>query len=124
METGDSFEYSDETQMYVSKHNEDFHRHHDGGDTMHSSYSSTFSISTDYAKELIKEGYLEEITDKPASDFINVFDEIDSLISKYDDELSNVDEDMATFPECVKVEKKTVLNNLITVLDHLKSLKK
>ena len=31
---------------------------------------------------------------------------------------------MANMPECLKVERATVLNNVLSVLDHLKELKK
>ena len=42
----------------------------------------------------------------------------------FKDELKNVDEDMAHMPQCVKVERITVLNNLLSVLGHLNDLKK
>lgn len=64
---------------------------------------------------------LKEVTEK-AEPFINVFDEIDSLIEKYTYDLNNIDgQDM---PECMKVEQRTVMLNLIKVLNYLKGLKK
>ena len=51
-------------------------------------------------------------------------DAINSFIEKYNDELESLDEDMAAVPQCVKLERYTVLNNLITLLTHLKGLKK
>ena len=125
MEIGDTFEYNNDTQMYVFEHNEEFHKTDDADSEVRSIYNSNFSISEDYAKELIKEGYLEEVVENPKSkNFVNVFDEIDKLYNKYTDELNNIDEDMSTAPECLKVERITVLNNLVKVLNHLKSLKK
>lgn len=125
MEIGDTFEYNNDTQMYVFEHNEEFHKTDDADSEVRSVYNSNFSISEDYAKELIKEGYLEEVVENPKSkNFVNVFDEIDKLYNKYTDELNNIDEDMSTAPECLKVERVTVLNNLVKVLNHLKSLKK
>ena len=55
---------------------------------------------------------------------MNVFDEIENLSKKFKEELDNIDLDLAGEPQCVKVEKTTVLTNLITVLDHLKTLRK
>ena len=125
MEIGDTFEYNNDTQMYVFEHNEEFHKTDDADSEVRSIYNSNFSISEDYAKELIKEGYLEEVVENPKSkNFVNVFDEIDKLYNKYTDELNNIDEDMSTAPECLKVERVTVLNNLVKVVNHLKSLKK
>lgn len=64
---------------------------------------------------------LKELIDK-SEPFINVFDEIDSLIEKYTYDLNKVDtQDM---PECMKVEQRTVMLNLIKVLNYLKGLKK
>jgi hypothetical protein len=56
--------------------------------------------------------------------FVNVFDEIHDMLETYTEELSNIDEDMANQPACLKIEKETVLRNLINALSHLNSLKK
>lgn len=123
-ELGDTFTFSDKTNLYESQTQEEF-RKSDEDDEVTSSYNSTFSISKSYAKELIDEGYLEEVDtkteDKP---FTNVFDEIKTLKEKYSSELSKLDEDMKLSPQCLKVERETVLSNLVKVLDHLESLKK
>ena len=127
MEVGDTMELTEDGTSYVSVRNEEFHKHGDDDDSINSTYSSTFTISKEYAAALIKEGYLEEVfaEDKVSkSAFVNVFDEIGKLLDQYEDELKNIDEDFATMPECVKVEKTTVLKNLIKVLSHLKGLKK
>lgn len=125
MELGDTFEYSNETKMYVSKHQEEFYKTDDNSvNEVKSTYNSDFQISVDYAKSLIEDGYLEEVSEKTDSTFVNIFDEIDSLLNKYKNGLSTIDEDMAELPACVKVERHTVLSNMITLLEHLKSLKK
>lgn len=124
MDTGDTFEYNEDTKMYVSKHSEDFYKTHKGSvDEIKSSYNSEFQISAEYADELIKEGYLE-VVNTEAKQFVNIFDEIDNLLNKYKQEIQNIDEDMATLPSCVKVEREAVLTNLVTLLEHLKGLKK
>ena len=122
VEVGDTFEWNDSDQMYVSQHVEEFHKTDDSDSELRSMFNSNFAISADYAKELIADGYLEEVTEKKT--FTNVFDEIQRLYKKYKDELKNVDEDMAHLPQCVKVERITVLNNLLSVLGHLNDLKK
>ena len=126
MELGDTFEYSEDSKMYVSVHNEDFYNTDNSSvESIKSSYNSQFQISVDYAKTLIKEGYLEEVpeTEKNAN-FVNIFDEIDNLLTKYKSGLKTLEKDMAELPACVKVERQTVLTNMITLLEHLKSLKK
>ena len=125
MELGDLFEYSEDTKMYVSKHKEEFYSNDDESiDNIKSSYNSEFQISKEYAKTLIDDGYLEEVVESEKSNFINIFDEIDNLLTKYKKGLETIDEDMAELPACVKIERQTVLNNMITLLEHLKSLKK
>lgn len=123
-ELGDTFTFSDKTNLYESQTQEEF-RKSDEDDDVTSSYNATFSISKAYAQELIKDGYLEEVDtkteDKP---FTNVFDEIKTLKEKYSSELSKLDEDMKLSPQCLKVERETVLSNLVKVLNHLESLKK
>jgi hypothetical protein len=110
--------------MYVANHSEEFHKTDDENSEISSSYNSNFSISVDYAKGLIADGYLEEVTSDGKKSFTNVFDEIARLQQKYTDEKKNLAEDMAGMPECLKVERTTVLNNIISVLDHLAGLKK
>ena len=125
MELGDTFEYSDEAKMYVSKHKEEFYKmDSDKIDEVKSSYNSEFQISAEYAETLIKEGYLEEVENTSKSNFVNIFDEINNLLEKYKKGLENLEEDTMDLPACVKVERKTVLTNMVTLLEHLKSLKK
>lgn len=127
-EEGDKFNFNEDTKTYTLKKDEEFFKV--AGDVqgeVKSSFSSAFSISIDYAKELIEEGYLEEYVEKKAvkkTEFVNVFNEISALIEKYETELSTINEDLKDEPECVRVEKVTVLNNLIKVLTYLKNLKK
>ena len=56
--------------------------------------------------------------------FVNVFNAIDNMLDTYKSDLKNIDIDMSDAPECLKVEKTTVLRNLIKTLDYLKNLKK
>jgi len=122
LDYGDTFELSADGQNYESSVEENFSDVHDDGSHYTTKYSGKFTISKEYAENMVKEGYLEEVKDK--KDFVNIFDEIDNLLNKYTDELKNIDEDWPNMPPCLRVEKTTVLNNLITVLSHLKSLKK
>ena len=122
MNPGDTFEYDNDSKMYVAERNEEFHRTDDSDSELRSMYTARFAISEGYARELIQDGVLEDADEK--KNFVNIFDEIDNLTSRYENELKNVNKDMAQFPECMKVERVTVLNNLLSVLDHLKGLKK
>lgn len=125
MDLGDTFEYNEDTKMYVSNHKEEFYKMDDGSiNEIKSSYNSQFQISTDYAKSLIEDGYLEEVKDEDKPTFRNIFDEIDSLLEKYKKGLNTLEEDTVNLPACVKVERESVLTNLVTLLEHLKSLKK
>ena len=125
MNTGDIFEYSNEEKMYVSRHNEEFYKNDsESVNDIKSSYTSEFKISAEYAKTLVDEGYLEEATEVTDKSFVNIFDEIDALLLRYKTGLNNIETDMAELPACVKVERQTVLTNMITLLKHLKSLKK
>ena len=121
---GDTFVLSEDGKFYITEHNEEFHTAKDEGD-MSSSYTSEFKISLKWAEQLIEDGYLEEVTISDGkSTFVNVFDEIDNLLSKYTNELNDLPKTMVDAPECLKVEKTTVLSNMIKVLEHLKSLRK
>ena len=122
MEIGDTFILSEDGKYYISCHNEEFHKN-DDDDSIDSSFTSEYRISPEYAEQLIKDGYLEEVC-STKKDFVNVFDEIDNLIGRYQTELVNLDSDLAGEPQCVKVEKNTVLTNLLSVLNHLKTLRK
>ena len=122
MELGDTFTLSEDGKCYIAEHSEAFHKDGDT-DELNSTFSSTFTISLDYAKQLIEDGYLEEVDPEPKK-FINVFDEIDNLINRYQTELNHIDTDLAGEPQCLKVEKTTVLTNILSVLNHLKNLRK
>lgn len=112
-------------KFYIAEHNEEFRGNSENADLM-SSYKASFTISTKWAKQLIEDGFLEEVIEKQNNDkkFVNVFDEIDNLLENYQEDLNNINNDMADEPECVRVEKTTVLTNIIKVLNHLKTLRK
>lgn len=124
LEPGDTFELTKDGN-YVAEQNEVFNRNNDENDVIKSSFHSAFTISPDYAKELIKAGILEDpFATKNTEPFVNVFDEIDDMLITYNSDLNNIDKDMKDQPECLKVEKTTVLKNMIKMLNHLKGLKK
>jgi hypothetical protein len=125
LEVGDTLELSEDGIEYTNVHNEELNESDEKGSDISARFTSTYSISTDYAKLLIEEGYLAPY-DEPETQkgFVNVFDEIDTMLDTYNEELDNLDEDFADEPACLKVEKETVLRNMIKVLNHLNSLKK
>jgi hypothetical protein len=125
LEVGDTLELSEDGTEYTNVHNEELNESDEKGSDISARFTSTYSISTDYAKLLIEEGYLAPY-DEPETQkgFVNVFDEIDTMLETYNEELDNLDEDFADEPACLKVEKETVLRNMIKVLNHLNSLKK
>lgn len=125
LKAGDTFELSEDGKSYVNTHNEQLDETNASGDDISAKFTSTYSISTDYANMLIEEGYLAplkpEVQDRR---FVNVFDEINTMLETYNEELGSLDDDYADEPACLKVEKETVLRNMIKALEHLNSLKK
>ena len=127
MEVGDTFEYNDKTKEYKSVYNEEHNSSNEENSTVVSSYNSVYTISEDYAKMLVENGYLEEVMQNTNNDkqFVNIFDEINNKLSEYNNELcalkSKADENT---PQCLLVEKETVLRNMIKLLEYLKGLKK
>jgi hypothetical protein len=125
--TGDMFEYDEETNMYVSQRKEEYYENGDShSKQIKSTFSTNFSISPEYAKDLINEGIIEEATEteQNKTPFVNIFYEIDTLLARYTEQLNDVEENSNDIPACMKIERETVLNNMITLLKHLKSLKK
>lgn len=123
MENGDTFEYNADTDQYESVYNEEHNSSNEDNSTVVSSYNSVYRISKEYAKMLLDNGYVEEVDEKKR--FVNIFDEIDNKLSEYNEELytlSNGDSDDT--PQCLLVEKETVLRNMIKLLEYLKGLKK
>lgn len=123
MENGDTFEYNADTDQYESVYNEEHNSSNEDNSTVVSSYNSVYRISKEYAKMLLDNGYVEEVDDK--NRFVNIFDEINNKLSEYNNELcvlkSKADENT---PQCLLVEKETVLRNMIKLLEYLKGLKK
>nr|DAQ78744.1 MAG TPA: hypothetical protein [Caudoviricetes sp.] len=123
MEIGDTFEFDSNTNQYKSVYNEEHNESNDENSTMMSSYNSEYTISEDYAKMLVDNGYLIEVGSKENT-FINIFDEIQNLLIKYNNDLTDLLNSTDDIPQCLKVEKETVLRNMIKLLTHLASLKK
>lgn len=123
MEEGDTFEYNEETNQYESVYNEEHNSSNEDNSTVVSSYNSVYRISKEYAKMLLDNGYVEEVDEKKR--FVNIFDEIDNKLNEYNNELytlkTKADENT---PQCLLVEKETVLRNMIKLLEYLKGLKK
>lgn len=123
MENGDTFEYNTDTDQYESVYNEEHNSSNEDNSTVVSSYNSVYRISKEYAKMLLDNGYVEEVDEKKR--FVNIFDEIDNKLSEYNNELytlkTKADENT---PQCLLVEKETVLGNMIKLLEYLKGLKK
>lgn len=123
MENGDTFEYNADTDQYESVYNEEHNSSNEDNSTVVSSYNSVYRISNEYAKMLLDNGYVEEVDEKKR--FVNIFDEIDNKLSEYNNELytlkTKADENT---PQCLLVEKETVLRNMIKLLEYLKRLKK
>lgn len=123
MEKGDTFEYNADTDQYESVYNEEHNSSNEDNSTVVSSYNSVYRISKEYAKMLLDNGYVEEVDEKKR--FVNIFDEIDNKLSEYNNELyalkTKADENT---PQCLLVEKETVLRNMIKLLEYLKGLKK
>ena len=123
-EPGDVFERTEDGN-YVCEDSEFTTVNNESNGEMKTSYTSKFVISNKYAEELVKNGILEDpFATKNTKPFVNVFDEIDDMLTIYSDELKNLDKDMKDQPTCLKVEKTTVLNNMIKLLNHLKGLKR
>ncbi len=123
MENGDTFEYNADTDQYESVYNEEHNSSNEDNSTVVSSYNSVYRISKKYAKMLLDNGYVEEVDEKKR--FVNIFDEIDNKLNEYNNELytlkTKADENT---PQCLLVEKETVLRNMIKLLEYLKGLKK
>ena len=123
MENGDTFEYNADIDQYESVYNEEHNSSNEDNSTVVSSYNSVYRISKEYAKMLLDNGYVEEVDEKKR--FVNIFDEINNKLSEYNNELctlkSKSDENT---PQCLLVEKETVLRNMIKLLEYLKGLKK
>lgn len=123
MEEGDTFEYNEETNQYESVYNEEHNSSNEDNSTVVSSYNSVYRISKEYAKMLLDNGYVEEVDEKKR--FVNIFDEIDNKLSEYNNELCTLETKAdENTPQCLLVEKETVLRNMIKLLEYLKGLKK
>lgn len=123
MNEGDTLEMSKDGNSYTFSSDVENTEYNDSDMSQYSRHYTEYTISSDYAKSLIEDGYLAEVKEEQTSTpFVNVFDEIDNLIGKYKEALSEADSEMEH--PAVYHEKVTVYNNLIKALTHLKNLKK
>ena len=121
VEIGDTFEYNKDENTYNCDKSNIYSYCGNNECTVKSNYS--VSLSVDETKGFIEKGYLEVVKNDKKSEHVNVFDKIDSLIRLYTADLNNLDEDMKDSPACMKVEKQTVLENMINTLWSLKQYK-
>ena len=124
MEAGDTFEFDENTKQYKSVYTEEHNGADDDSNTVTSSYNSVYTISEDYAKMLLENGYVEQVQNVKDKKFVNIFDEINNLYIQYTSDLAELLNAKDDIPQCLKVEKETVLRNMIKLLEHLNSLKK
>ena len=121
-DVNDVFEYDKENNTYELNKNHTYSQVEDGNPyTVKSSYE--VSLSADNINDLINKGYLVPVKDENKKVYVNIFDKIDELINLYISELKNIDEDMKNAPACLKIEKQTVLENLVQTLESLKQYK-
>ena len=110
-------------QFYVAQQDDEYMKHDESGDTFQASFQASCKLSKEYANALIEQGYLttpcDSCTDEKS--FVNVFDEIDNLIGKYNEALKETNKEEHP---AIRHEQETVYLNMIKVLEHLKGLKK
>ena len=125
LETGDILELTEDGNAYVFQVHEGSNGIDDNNRESKITYDAMLTISKDRVAELVEDEYLEYATEvEEPTEFVNIFTEIDRLLNDYNAELNNLDNEFKDKPACLKIEKQTVLGNLIKVLVHLKSLKK
>ena len=119
------FEWSEDEGLYINENTSVYNPDDSSEDTDTFSSTTKTYISIGYAARLLKYGFLKDTEDvKTKDNFVNIFDEIESLKNEYTKQLNGLIEEYKDSPACLKVEKQTVLTNLINLLNHLGSLKK
>ena len=119
------FEWSEDEGLYINENTSVYNPDDSNEDTDTFSSTTKTYISIGYAARLLKYGFLKDTEDvKTKDNFVNIFDEIESLKKEYTKQLDGLNEEYKDSPACLKVEKQTVLTNLINLLNHLGSLKK
>lgn len=91
-------------------------------------FESSMKLDNEYIQDLIKSGYLAEDTpvqvkNECKCNYSKLYNKIDELLAQYAKDIENIDKDLKDYPECCKLEKRTVLLNLINLLTELKSYK-
>ena len=119
------FEWSEDEGLYINENTSVYNPDDSSDDTDTFSSTTKTYISIGYAARLLKYGFLKDTEGvKTKDDFVNIFDEIENLKNEYTKQLNGINEEYKTSPACLKVEKQTVLTNLLNLLNYLSSLKK
>ena len=119
------FEWSEDEGLYINENTSVYNPDSNDEDTDKFSSTTKTYISIGYADRLLKYGFLKDAEDvKTKDNFVNIFNEIENLKKEYTKQLNGLNEEYKDSPACLKVEKQTVLTNLINLLNHLGSLKK
>lgn len=122
MQVGEVLEYDSEKNEYTNTQSQSYSKL-DEDDTYTVKCTSLLTLNTDYINKLIESGYLEPVKEDKGNEHVNIFDKIDEYLKIYVNEIKNLKEDMKEAPACLTLEKQTVLENLIRLLDDLKSYK-
>lgn len=121
---GDTLTLSDDNKTYVFEE----HKGINSDTGLQSKFDLIFKISANKVKELVELGtfaYVEEDKEeKKSSSFVNIFDEIDSLLEDFQVEAKKVTEEDKDKPNWLRREYSNVINSNVDLLMYLKSLKK
>ena len=119
------FEWSEDDGLYVNENTSVYNPDDNNEDASGFSSTTKIYLSIGYVDRLLKYGFLKDAEDIKTKDhFVNIFDEIENLKNEYTKQLNGLNEEYKNSPACLKVEKQTVLSNIINLLNHLGSLKK
>lgn len=120
---GDILVLSDDDKTYMLE----VHKGVDSETGLQTTFDLVFKISANKAKELVELGtfaYMEESQEKKDSTFINIFDEIDSLLEDFQVEAKKIEQENEDKPSWLKREYSNVIESNMDLLMYLKSLKK
>ena len=119
------FEWSEDDGLYINENTSVYNPDDNNEDSDGFSSTTKTYLSIGYVARLLKYGFLKDTGGfENKEGFVNIFNEIENLKKEYTEQLNGLDGEYKTSPACLKVEKQTVLTNLINLLNHLGSLKK